>query len=101
MPIDLTGGAIIGSSFKPQNLQFVYGGTGTIKMNGGSGTAALIYAPNATVTMLGNSDFYGSVIGATVNDTGGAKIHYDRNLAGWAMTEGNPTMTSFTWSSSN
>ena len=28
MPIDLTGGAIIGNSFKPQNLQFVYGGTG-------------------------------------------------------------------------
>jgi hypothetical protein len=100
-PIDLTGGSIIGLNFKPENLQFVYGGTGTIKMNGGSGTAALIYAPNATVTMLGNSDFYGAVVGATVNDTGGAKIHYDRNLAGWAMTEGNPTMTSFTWSSTD
>ena len=101
VPVDLTGGAIIGLDYQPRNLQFVYGGTGTIKMNGGSSTAALIYAPNATVTMLGNGDYYGAVVGATVNDTGGAKIHYDRALGGWAMTEGNPTMTSFTWSSTD
>ena len=101
LPLDLTGGSVIGLNFKPEQLQFVYGGTQTIKMNGGSGTAALIYAPNATVTMLGNSDFYGAVVGATVNDSGGAHIHYDRNLGGWAMTEGNPTMTSFSWSSTD
>ena len=101
VPIDLTGGSLIGSNFKPENLQFVYGGSGTLKINGGSSTALLVYAPNATVNLLGNSDFYGSIVGATVNDTGGAHIHYDRNLGGWAMTEGNPTMTSFSWSSSN
>ena len=101
VPIDLTGGAIIGLDYQPRNLQFVYGGTGTIKLNGGSSTSLLAYAPNATVNLLGNSSFYGAVVGATVNDTGGAKIHYDRALGGWAMTEGNPTMTSFSWSSTD
>ena len=100
-PLDLTGGSVIGLDYQPRNLQFVYGGTGTIKINGGSKTSLLTYAPNATVTLLGNSSFYGAVVGATVNDTGGAQIHYDRALGGWAMTEGNPTMTSFSWSSSD
>ncbi|HET9268359.1 MAG TPA: pilus assembly PilX N-terminal domain-containing protein [Vicinamibacterales bacterium] len=100
-PLDLTGGSVIGLDFQPRNLQFVYGGTQTIKINGGSKTSLLTYAPNATVTLLGNSSFYGAVVGATVNDTGGAHIHYDRALGGWAMTEGNPTMTSFSWSSSD
>jgi hypothetical protein len=101
VPIDLTGGAVIGLDYQPRNLQFVYGGEGTLKLNGGSSTSFLVYAPNATVNLLGSSDFYGAVVGATVNDTGGAHIHYDRALGGWAMTEGNPTMTSFSWSSTN
>jgi hypothetical protein len=101
IPIDLSGGSVVNDSLNPRSLQFVYGGTGAIKINGGNDTATLIYAPNATVSLLGSSHFYGAVIGAVVNDTGGAKIHYDRNLGGWALTEGNPTMTSFTWSSSN
>ena len=100
-PIDLTGGAITNAGFNPKDLQFVYGGPGEIKINGGSKTAALVYAPNATVTLLGNNDFYGAVVGDTVRDSGGAKLHYDRNLGGWALTEGNPTMTSFTWSSTD
>ena len=53
------------------------------------------------MTFLGDGDFYGAAVGATVRDSGGAKIHYDRNLAGWALTQGNPTMTSFTWSSTD
>jgi hypothetical protein len=101
IPIDLSGGSVVNDGLNPRSLQFVYGGSGEIKVNGGNDTATLIYAPNATVTLLGNSHFYGAVVGAVVNDTGGAKIHYDRNLGGWALTEGNPTMTSFTWSSSN
>jgi len=101
VPINLTGGAITNTSFKPENLQIVYGGAGEVKLNGGSKTAALVYAPNAGVTLIGGSDFYGAVVGSTIYDQGGTKIHYDVNLESWAYTEGNPTMTSFTWSSSN
>jgi len=100
-PIDLTGGAVTNTSFKPENLQVIYGGTGNVILNGGSKTSMLAYAPNATVTLNGGGDLYGAVVGNTIIDTGGTKLHYDVNLGSWAYTEGSPTMTSFTWSSSN
>lgn len=100
-PIDLTGSSVINASFNPKNLQIVYGGSGTLLVNGGNKTAALVYAPNATVNLLGNGSYYGAVVGNVVNDTGGAHIHFDRNLDSWALTEGNPTMTSFSWNSTN
>ena len=101
IPIDLSGGTILNPTLIPKNLQFVYGGSGQIKVNGGNSTATLIYAPNATVSLLGSSHFYGAVVGGSVKDTGGAHVHYDRDLGGWALTEGNHTMTSFSWSSTN
>jgi len=97
-PIDFTGGAVTNASFDPANFQVLYGGAGTVKLNGGSSTAAMVYAPDAAIEFSGNADFYGSVVGATVDDTGGMKIHYDRNLAGKFYTIGNPMMTSFGWS---
>jgi len=97
-PIDFTGGAVINPSFDPSNFQVLYAGTDTIKLNGGSQTAAVVYAPDAHIQFDGNADFYGSVVGATVDDTGGMRIHYDRNLGGRFYTLGNPMMTSFSWS---
>ena len=53
------------------------------------------------MTINGGAEVYGALVGSRIRDLGGAKIHYDRQLAGWAFTEGNPTMTSFTWSSTD
>ena len=41
----------------------------------------MVYSPNAAVSFNGGGDFYGSVVGATIDDTGGARIHYDRRLS--------------------
>jgi hypothetical protein len=100
-PIDVNGGGVLNNSLNPQNLQFVYGGSGEVKLNGGSKSAFLGYAPNATVNLNGNADIYGAIVGKFVNDTGGAKLHFDLQLKSWAYTEGEPTMTSFTWSSTH
>lgn len=99
--IDFNGGAIMNGSLNPQDLQLVYGGTQEVKINGGADAALLAYAPNATVNLTGNADIYGAIVGKLINDTGGAKLHYDIQLKGWAYTEGAPTMTSFTWSSTD
>jgi len=37
------------------------------------------------------------VVGATVNDTGGMKIHYDSHLKGQFFVVGNAMMSSFSW----
>ena len=57
----------------------------------------MIYAPNASATMSGNADFYGSIVAATFSDTGGGKIHYDRHLASSFFMAGNSMMSSFSW----
>ena len=100
-PLSINGGGIVNGAKVPKNLQFVYGGTSEILINGNAAASFLMYAPNATVTMTGGAEIYGALVGAKVKDNGGARIHYDRQLAGWAYTEGNPTMTSFTWSSTD
>jgi hypothetical protein len=96
-PIDFTGGSVTNASLDPSHLQILYGGTGGVQLNGGAATAAIVYAPNAAVTFNGGGDFYGSVVALTIDDTGGAAIHYDRRLAKTFFSAGNTMMTSFSW----
>ena len=109
-PIDFTGGSVSNentvidpvthlpvSSFDPSTFQVEYAGTGNVKLNGGAHTVAMIYAPNSAASFNGGGDFYGSVVAATIDDTGGAKIHYDRRLSGQFFVVGNAMMSSFSW----
>lgn len=111
-PIDLAGGVITNKTFVPNNLQFVFApddadkaaiDAGTLSkdvtMNGGSNNSAVVYAPKADGTLSGGADLYGAVIFRKIKDMGGTFIHYDRDLQNAALTQGNPTMTSFSWSS--
>jgi hypothetical protein len=96
-PIEILGNGFANSSYDPSTFQIQYAGTGTVKLTGGSHSVAMIYAPNAAVQTSGNADFYGSVVGATINDTGGMKIHYDRHLSSEFFVVGNAMMSSFSW----
>jgi hypothetical protein len=96
-PLDFTGGSISNLSWDPATFQIQYAGAGAIKLNGGAHTVAMVYAPNAAASMNGGGDFYGSVVAATVNDGGGAHIHYDRHLSSSFFVVGNAMMSSFSW----
>jgi hypothetical protein len=96
-PVDFTGGSVSNSSFDPTTFQVLYAGTGNIKLNGGAHTTALIYAPNAAATFNGGGDFYGAVVANTIDDTGGARVHYDRRLSSELFVAGNRMLTGFTW----
>jgi hypothetical protein len=98
-PIDMTGGSIVNNTFDPGRLQFVYAGTGELRMRGGAAAAAVVYAPNAEASLAGGADFFGSIVTGRLTATGGSSIHYDRALAETGpMTAGNFTMNTFTWS---
>jgi hypothetical protein len=97
-PLTITGDGVVNTSFNPQNLQFIYGGTGNIKLAGGDQTSAVIYAPQASAAITGGSDLYGAIVVKYLTETGGASIHYDRNLANSAKTAGNFMLSTFTWS---
>jgi hypothetical protein len=96
-PIDFSGGAIVNNSYDPSTLLIQYAGTNNIKLTGGTSSAALIYAPNATAALTGGQDFYGAIVTKQISDMGGASIHYDRKLQTEALTMGNPMMGSFSW----
>jgi hypothetical protein len=96
-PIDFSGGSFSNTSFDPSKFQILYAGTGNIEATGGSGAAVTIYAPNAAITMHGTADIYGSILSRTYLDTGGATVHYDRNLSSKFFTLSNYVMTSFSW----
>ena len=67
-----------------------------VKLNGGLHDGD-DRSPERSVSFNGGGDFYGSVVGATVDDLGGAKIHYDRRLSGEFFIVGNAMMSSFSW----
>jgi len=53
-----------------------------ITLSGGSQAYMAVYAPNSPITFSGGSDLYGAVVGNTVTDSGGTKMHYDVHLSG-------------------
>ena len=102
--INFAGGTFAGvegcatcSTFDASMLQFVYGGSGEIVMTGNTGAATTIYAPDASFTLEGTADLYGSVLARTVNIAGSANIHYDRSLAQAFYVMGHPMVGTFTW----
>lgn len=97
-PILLYGGSTMNvSTYDPSMFIINYAGAGTISLQGNGGITGLIYAPNATVTNGGTTDWYGAIIGNKVKDFGTAAIHYDRRLSSKAMMLGNWMLDSFTW----
>jgi Tfp pilus assembly protein PilX len=100
-PITITGNGVINTSFDPANLQFIYAGTNEIKLAGGDQTSAVVYAPNATASIKGGADLYGSIIVHELTETGGASIHYDRHLQVTRLKAGNYMMSAFTWKVAN
>ena len=95
--LDISAGALATSSYDASKFQIDYGGTAPIKFDGHAGMAAMIYAPNASATFVGGSDFYGAIIASTLVDTGNAGINYDRNLSTKFFIIGNPMLSSFSW----
>jgi hypothetical protein len=96
-PIDFTGGSFSNGSYNASLFQIDYAGTGQVILTGNTTAAAMVYAPNAAGTLLGNNDFYGSIVTATLNVAGNAHIHYDKNLSRTFFTVGNTMMSGFSW----
>jgi len=102
-PMDLTGGSIVNGSGIPLNLQFIYGGSLPIRLSGGDSTYAVLYAPNAPASLHGGSEWFGSMVVQTLDDSGNTSIHYDRSLAvpPSIVPSISPSPTAFGWNNFN
>jgi adhesin HecA-like repeat protein len=98
MAVDLSGGTITNTTDVPLNMQINYGGTDPIDLSGGSGSYAVVYAPNSPITISGGGDWYGAVLGNSFTDSGGSAVHFDRSLLRNAVIPGPYYPVSFTWS---
>jgi hypothetical protein len=88
-PINLSGGSVSNTSGIAANLIINYAGTSDVDVEGGSGAYLVVNAPKAAILAVGGSDLYGALIGNTLNDSGGSKLHFDSSLT---------TAPSVTWS---
>jgi hypothetical protein len=77
--INLGGNGFVNAVNPPIASSFVinYGGPGNVQVNGGAQAFAIINAPNAGVTLNGGSNFFGQVLGRTIDDTGGTSFYWD------------------------
>ncbi len=97
-PVNVTGGGVfVNQTYDPQLFSINYAGNKESSISGGAATAFVMNSPNADLTLTGGSDFYGSLIVKKLKDTGGTKLHYDKNLGSFYGIAGNPLLTSFSW----
>jgi hypothetical protein len=77
--INIGGNGIVNNG-QPANLRIWYNGTGNTQIAGNGNFVGVIYAPNSNISISGNGQEYGSVIGSTVQFNGNGAFHYDRSL---------------------
>ena len=94
-PISISGQGIASSSQIPNDMQLNYGGTGTVTLSGNGVSYAVVDAPNAALTVSGNGDFYGRVVGRTISYSGNGKFHFDKNSALGPQSNGGYQMISY------
>ena len=72
----------------PQNFRLIMipdpstsAAPGAVKLASGGTMTALIYAPQSPITFSASFEFYGQVVGLTIDMTGGSNVHYDASQA--------------------
>ncbi len=78
---DFAGQGIVNTSEISSNLQiFGVGDETNISFTGLNDFYGTIFAPTSSVYIAGNADFYGAVVGESVELTGNIEFHYDEDL---------------------
>jgi hypothetical protein len=77
-----SGGSVVNTTQRAANLLVYssYSGSAGMDMSGGNGSYMAIVAPDADVGLTGGSDFFGSIIGRSITNHGGTKMHADTSL---------------------
>ncbi|MCL5037088.1 MAG: hypothetical protein M1269_08235 [Chloroflexi bacterium] len=78
---DTSGNGIVNNTLNPSNLTIIGTSTShTIRTSGNSLAYYGIYAPNADITLTGNSDLYGAIVGNSFTASGNASLHRDLSI---------------------
>jgi hypothetical protein len=88
--LDLSGGGFTNSSYVPSYMTINYGGTGAISIGGGPKAYFVLNAPLASLTLSGNSNFYGSAVAQTITVNGNPGFYWDQATIPPPTTNTNP-----------
>lgn len=69
-----------GDRARPAASRLYVAGTEDVTLVGASGFVGNVYAPNARITAIGDTEVYGSLFGGSVTMPGYLSIHYDRAI---------------------
>ncbi|MEX0711633.1 MAG: TadE/TadG family type IV pilus assembly protein [Pirellulales bacterium] len=74
------GGTMVNNNTQlPSNLRILMTG-GTADVTSNNDFHGLIYGPNTEITVSGDADLFGGVVGRTLTMTGTGAVHYDESL---------------------
>ncbi|MDO9309629.1 MAG: CARDB domain-containing protein, partial [Deltaproteobacteria bacterium] len=79
--LQISCGSIVNTNKTPASL-VIYGTAGlqTVDISGNTDLHALVYAPTAVIRLSGGQNTFGSIIGSSVDISGGSSVHYDEGL---------------------
>lgn len=88
--VSIAGNGLLNSSAQTDTFQ-LWGTSGSsiaqdIRITGNGALKGVVYAPNANITIAGNGDVMGAVVGKNITLAGNAAFHYDESLANWGTT---------------
>jgi hypothetical protein len=78
-PANFAGGGFINSSQDPHDLT-IYSTGSTMSLTGTAGFAGAVIAPETDITLVGDSEYYGTIIGRTVDIQGNSIVHVDESI---------------------
>jgi len=78
-PAYFTGGGIFNVSQNPSDL-LIYSSDPTLNMSGNAAFYGAVIAPQSDVVFEGTSDYYGTIVGQTLDFDGDTNIHVDESL---------------------
>lgn len=93
-PLAVAGNGITDDA-NPNDFTINYAGSGTISIAGNGNVTAILNSPNATITQVGNGNWYGSILGSQISLGGNAFFHFDRASALAPNNNGYFTMISY------
>jgi hypothetical protein len=88
--LDLSGSGFTNSTNVPSDMVINYGGTGAISIQGGPQSYFELNAPLASLTLSGNSNFYGSAVAQTITLNGNPGFYWDQATIPPPATNTNP-----------
>lgn len=88
--LDLSGGGFANGTYVPSEMTINYGGTGAVALTGGTKAYFVLNAPLASLTLSGNSDFFGSAVAQTITVNGNPGFYWDQATIPPPTTNTNP-----------